>query len=119
MGMGVTIRPKTFVTELTYEDDAVTSVKLKDSNGESSITCDAVVLALGAGGMKRVLASSTDLAKAAPDPAASASLNAIDVVAVRLWLDKTVERTRRWVFLPSFRNSGARAYLLHARPAPE
>merc|ERR1711939_1004289 len=59
--------------------------------GESSITCDAVVLALGAGGMKRVLASSTELSKAAPDLAASASLNAIDVVAVRLWLDRTVK----------------------------
>merc|ERR1719310_2348177 len=37
--MGVTIKPRTFVTELTYENDRVTSVQL---NGESSITCDAV-----------------------------------------------------------------------------
>ena len=44
--MGVTIKPKTFVTELTYEDDRVTSVKTKDE----SLDC-AVVLALGAGGM--------------------------------------------------------------------
>ena len=36
--MGVTIKPKTFVTELTYENEQVTSVKLKESNGESSIT---------------------------------------------------------------------------------
>merc|ERR1711924_364304 len=78
--MGVTIKPKTFVTELKYEDDRVTSVK----TSEGSVACDAVVLALGAGGMKRVLASSTELSKAAPDLAA-ASLNAIDVVAVRLW----------------------------------
>ena len=109
--MGVTIRPKTFVTELTYENEQVTSVK----TSEGSVDCDAVVLALGAGGMKRVLASSTDLAKAAPDLAASASLNAIDVVAVRLWLDKTVETdTPVGVFAVS---QPGRGDLLHARPA--
>jgi uncharacterized protein with NAD-binding domain and iron-sulfur cluster len=89
--MGVEIRPRTFVTQLAYEDSAVTSVKLKDASGESKLDCDAVVLALGAGGMKRVLASSTELSKAAPDLAAAASLNAIDVVSVRIWLDTTVD----------------------------
>ena len=47
--MGVVIKPKTFVTELTYENERVTSVK----TSEGSVDCDAVVLALGAGGMKR------------------------------------------------------------------
>merc|ERR1719310_303404 len=109
--MGVKIKPKTFVTELTYEDDRVTSVK----TSESSEACDAVVLALGAGGMKRVLASSTDLAKAAPDLAASASLNAIDVVAVRLWLDRTVETdTPVGVFakFPELRGAGGTFFML-------
>ncbi len=113
--MGVKIRPKTFVTQLTYENDAVTSVKLKDSQGESDIDCDAVVLALGAGGMKRVLASSTELSKAAPDLAASASLNAIDVVAVRLWLDKTVKTdTPVGVFakFPELRGAGGTFFML-------
>ena len=110
-GMGVVIKPKTFVTELTYEDDRVTSVK----TSEGSVDCDAVVLALGAGGMKRVLASSTELSKAAPDLAASASLNAIDVVAVRLWLDRTVETdTPVGVFakFPELRGAGGTFFML-------
>ena len=74
--MGVVIKSKAFVTELTYENERVTSVK----TSEGSVDCDAVVLALGRGRHEArpsfVHRSST---------AISASLNAIDVVAVRLW----------------------------------
>jgi uncharacterized protein with NAD-binding domain and iron-sulfur cluster len=113
--MGVVIKPRTFVTQLSYENDAVTSVQLKDSKSETSMECDAVVLALGAGGMKRVLASSTALSQAAPDLAASASLNAIDVVAVRIWLDRTVETdTPVGVFakFPELRGAGGTFFML-------
>jgi hypothetical protein len=51
---------------------------------------DAVVLALGSKGMKSVISNSPKVAKRAPELAAAASLGAIDVVACRLWLDRTV-----------------------------
>mmetsp|Transcript_22169 Transcript_22169/g.66552 ORF Transcript_22169/g.66552 Transcript_22169/m.66552 type:complete len:546 (+) Transcript_22169:144-1781(+) len=87
---GVDLRPRTFATELVYEGDKVTAVKTKSNGVEETLEADAVVLALGAGGMKAVLRASPALAAAAPDLSAAASLQAIDVIAVRLWLDTTV-----------------------------
>ncbi|MFN5465550.1 MAG: FAD-dependent oxidoreductase [Cyanobacteriota bacterium] len=51
---------------------------------------DAVVLAVGAKGLKSLMAQSPELSKAAPELVAAASLGSIDVVSARLWLDRYV-----------------------------
>ena len=51
---------------------------------------DAVVLAVGAKGLKSLMAQSPELSKAAPELVGAASLGSIDVVSARLWLDRTV-----------------------------
>ena len=51
---------------------------------------DAVVLAVGAKGLRAVMAQSPDCVQVAPELAAAAELGAIDVVSVRLWLDRHV-----------------------------
>jgi len=50
---------------------------------------DGVVLALGCGGIRPVVAASPDLARI-PTFSRAASLPGIDVMSVRLWLDRTV-----------------------------
>jgi uncharacterized protein with NAD-binding domain and iron-sulfur cluster len=50
----------------------------------------AVVLALGVKGMRAVVSGSPELARECPELAAAASLQGIDVISVRLWLDRTV-----------------------------
>lgn len=49
-----------------------------------------VVLALGVKGMRALVSGSPELARECPELAAAASLSGIDVISVRLWLDKTV-----------------------------
>ncbi|MFM7267616.1 MAG: FAD-dependent oxidoreductase [Cyanobium sp.] len=51
---------------------------------------DAVVLAVGAKGLKALMSQSPECSKAAPELVAAASLGSIDVVSTRLWLDRTV-----------------------------
>jgi uncharacterized protein with NAD-binding domain and iron-sulfur cluster len=51
---------------------------------------DAVVLAVGAKGLKSLMAHSPELSMAAPELVSAASLGSIDVVSVRLWLDRYV-----------------------------
>jgi uncharacterized protein with NAD-binding domain and iron-sulfur cluster len=51
---------------------------------------DAVVLAVGAKGLKSLMAQSPELSKAAPELVRAASLGSIDVVSARLWLDRYV-----------------------------
>lgn len=92
----VEIKPNCAVQslELDKKRDRVSKVTFKDyRNGgqEGSIDCDAVVLALGSGGMKAVIGGSPDVAKRCPELARASSLGAIDVVAARIWLDRTVE----------------------------
>ena len=73
------------VTGLTY-------TKGSNNNG-GSITLseiDACVLALGAKGLKSVLAGSPAVAAASPELTAAASLGSIDVIACRLWFDRKV-----------------------------
>jgi uncharacterized protein with NAD-binding domain and iron-sulfur cluster len=53
----------------------------------------AVVLAIGVKGMRALVAGSKDVARECPELAAAASLQGIDVISVRLWLDRVV-RTR-------------------------
>tara|TARA_B110000977_G_scaffold198242_1_gene282669 strand:- start:8947 stop:10749 length:1803 start_codon:yes stop_codon:yes gene_type:complete len=51
---------------------------------------DAVVLALGAKGMRGVVGGSPQLAQQAPELSKAASLGGIDVVTTRIWLDRYV-----------------------------
>jgi hypothetical protein len=75
---------------------------------------DGIVLALGASGLKGVINNSPDLARI-PSFAAATALTAIDVVSVRLWLDKTVStRTPANVFanFPQLRGAGGTFFML-------
>ncbi len=51
---------------------------------------DAVVLAVGAKGLKALMSHSPECSRAAPELVAAASLGSIDVVSTRLWLDRYV-----------------------------
>ncbi len=51
---------------------------------------DGVVLAVGVGGMRAICRGSPALAAACPEISAAASLGAVDVISVRLWLDRRV-----------------------------
>merc|ERR1719247_2337501 len=65
--------------------------------------------------MKAVVRGSPKLATRAPELCAAASLDAIDVIAVRLWLDKSVPtRTPANVFskFPALRGAGGTFFML-------
>jgi hypothetical protein len=49
---------------------------------------DAVVLAVGAKGLKSLMSQSPECSKAAPELVTAASLGSIDIVSTRLWLDR-------------------------------
>lgn len=74
------------VTSLTYTDYSSTpsgaTFTLED--------IDACVLAVGSKGMKAIVGQSPKLALRAPVLSRAASLGAIDVVSVRIWLDRYV-----------------------------
>jgi len=65
--------------------------------------------------MKAVMRGSPELASKAPELCAAASLDSIDVIAVRLWLDETVAtRTPANVFsrFPALRGAGGTFFML-------
>ncbi|KAJ8603324.1 hypothetical protein CTAYLR_009031 [Chrysophaeum taylorii] len=115
----VTLRGNCYVQSLEYDArrDKIASVAFKDrATGQvESMACDAVVLALGANGMRSVVAGSPAVAKRCPELSRAASLNAIDVIAVRLWLDKVVDTdTPVGVFskFPALRGAGGTFFML-------
>lgn len=96
------VRGGCFVTgveldEATGQASALTYVdtREKDANGKAAERriegLSGVVLALGSKGMRAVVGGSPALAAAAPELARAAELGGIDVVAVRLWLDRYVD----------------------------
>ena len=85
----------TLVTRVNLSSDLrrVNSVEVKDvaTNAVQVIDkVDALVLAVGAKGLKSLIAQSPELRTAAPELVDAASLGSIDVVSTRLWLDRTV-----------------------------
>lgn len=85
----------TLVRRVTMSPDSrrVSSVELMDvvTNAVQVIDeVDAVVLAVGAKGLKSLMAQSPELSKAAPELVGAASLGSIDVVSARLWLDRSI-----------------------------
>ena len=72
---------------------AIDSVETRAvATGETGVIddVDAVVLAVGAKGMRALMQASPQCAALAPELAAAGTLGAIDVVSVRLWLDRTI-----------------------------
>jgi len=76
---------------------------------------DAVVLAVGAKGMRALMAESPACAAAAPELVAAGSLGTIDVVSVRLWLDRHVpvaDPANVFSRFSALRGSGATFFML-------
>ena len=92
---GLEVIGGTFVKAVDVDDASkrATAVRWVNKKGEEGVIedVDAVVMALGAKGMKSVVSNSPVLARVASEFSAAASLGAIDVVAVRLWLDRFVQ----------------------------
>ena len=85
----------TLATALKMSTDTrgVRSVETRSvTTGRSSVVdnVDAVVLAVGAKGMGALMANSSECAALTPELVRAGSLDAIDVVSVRLWLDRTI-----------------------------
>ena len=82
------------VEEITVDETTgrATGLSYATRGGERGVLddVDAVVLALGAKGMRGVVASSPALARRAPELSRAASLGGIDVVTTRIWLDRYV-----------------------------
>ena len=97
-------------------DGMVSSVRYETRKGKKTSAAhlgdlNGCVLALGAKGMKAVMGGSPSLALAAPELFEAASLGGIDVISVRLWLDRTVAR-------PNCGDALARKRLLAIRGTP-
>jgi len=108
------------VGKITLEKDgkglAATSVEYQTMDGATKVisNIDGIVLALGCKGMKAVIKSSPDMAKLNVFSNA-ASLNGIDVISIRLWLDKIVPtRTPANVFssFDELRGAGGTFFML-------
>lgn len=94
-------------TQRRPEDGTAVQGGLDDLSG--------VVLALGVKGMKSLVGGSPAVARECPELAAAASLSGIDVISVRLWLDRTVPtRTPANVFakFPALRGAGGTFFML-------
>ena len=114
------VLPGTLATALNLEGDGhqVASVSTRSvTTGRDDVIddVDAVVLAVGARGMRALMAGSPACAAAAPELVAAGSLGAIDVVSVRLWLDRHVPVADPANVLSRFsalRGSGATFFML-------
>lgn len=97
---------------------SVTSVEtLSVSTGRSGVikAVDAVVLAVGAKGMGALMANSPECAALSPELVKAGNLNAIDVVSVRLWLDRKVpvaDPANVLSRFPALQGSGATFFML-------
>ena len=85
----------TLASRLNVSPDgtSVTSVETRSlATGRNAVIhdVDAVVLAVGAKGMGALMANSPECAALSPELVRAGTLGAIDVVSVRLWLDRTV-----------------------------
>jgi uncharacterized protein with NAD-binding domain and iron-sulfur cluster len=78
---------------VSSERQRISSVEIQNvASNEISILddVDAVVLAVGAKGLKSLMRQSPECSQAAPELVAAASLGSIDVVSTRLWLDRSI-----------------------------
>lgn len=105
------------VESLRCEAGAVTSVTFRGADGSSSTITDldACVLAVGARGLKSIMASSPSLGALSPELSRASSLNSIDVTACRLWLDRTVRTDSPvgvFARFPELRGAGGTFFML-------
>ena len=111
--LGDVSREKITVDETTGR---ATGVPTRRRGGERDVLedVDAVVLALGAKGMRGVVASSPALARRAPELSRAASLGGIDVVTTRIWLDRyvAVELTPTCCLHDGLRGAGGTFFML-------
>ena len=85
----------TLASRLNVSPDGTSVISVEThslSTGRSAVIhdVDAVVLAVGAKGMGALMANSPECAALSPELVRAGTLGAIDVVSVRLWLDRTV-----------------------------
>lgn len=86
------VRGNTFVEGLDVKNMKVSGLRYAMKGGSKGLLedLDAVVLALGAGGLRAVLRGSPELAKVCPTLSAAGALRGVDVMSVRLWFDQTI-----------------------------
>eukprot|EP00439_Symbiodinium_sp_Y106_P080647 s1447_g19.t1 len=92
---GLTVKGGCFVEGLEVVDGEVTGLRYRSRSAGSGGSVhmedlDAVVLALGAGGLRAVLRGSPEVAKLCPNLTSAGSLQGIDVMSVRIWFDRKV-----------------------------
>ena len=92
---GLRILGGTLATKLNYESEtkSINSVEIQSvASGDIKVIddVDAVVLAVGAKGLKSIMAQSPECSKAVPELVAAGSLGSIDIVSARLWLDRYI-----------------------------
>jgi uncharacterized protein with NAD-binding domain and iron-sulfur cluster len=85
----------TLATGLNISTDSRSVLSIETrlvTTGRSGVieNVDAVVLAVGAKGMGALMANSPECAALTPELVRAGSLDAIDVMSVRLWLDRTI-----------------------------
>ena len=91
----LTVQGGTLATRLNLDEHAgtVNAVEIRSmATGRVSVIddVDAVVLAVGAKGLNALMTHSPSCAEAVPELVTAGTLGAIDVVSVRLWLDRYV-----------------------------
>jgi uncharacterized protein with NAD-binding domain and iron-sulfur cluster len=123
---GLTVLPRARVAalELSGGRERVTGIRYVDgADGDAEKVLgdiDAVVLAVGAKGLRSIMAGTPALAAAAPELAAAAALGSIDVITTRLWLDRRVETPHPANVLsrfPALRGAGGTFFMLDALQA--
>ena len=88
--LGGTLASRLNVSSSGTTVNSVETVSVATGHSAVINDVDAVVLAVGAKGMGALMANSPDCAALTPELVRAGSLDAIDVVSVRLWLDRTV-----------------------------
>jgi len=115
------VKGGSFVSKISYDSPSsdtkkTTTIEYKSLNGDvSSMDVDGVVLALNGKGMSAVMKNSPDLAQYPTFSKAASMANGVDVISVRLWLDRYIPtRTPANVFsrFDALRGSGGTFFML-------
>ena len=88
--LGGTLATRLNVSSETQHISSVETQSVNTKTTKLIEDVDAVVLAMGAKGLKSLMSQSPACSHAAPELVAAASLGSIDVVSTRLWLDRYV-----------------------------
>jgi len=113
---GLKVKGGSFVSKISYDESKKTNIEYKTRDGEvSTMDVDGIVLALNGKGMSAVVSNSPDLAQYKTFSKAASMANGVDVISVRLWLDRYVPtRTPANVFsrFDALRGSGGTFFML-------